>query len=248
VTSKLNELQFATVYAPRARRAAETRKCQLDLFARPKNAGPHHRRSPRTRPRKWINLNHLSNLIKSCSHCDLGNARKIALRITAFANNQDNRGKYVVKHRNIQPPPHQPHRTAPATQSRRMSLCKATLRAASKSATARPLTSTRALSTVGPIANLSPSPLAPRHFLSIADLTPKELSTLVRQASRAKHAIKSGNIPSSLQGTLAGKTVALMFSKRSTRTRVSTEAAVVYMGGHPMFLGRDDIQLGVRPP
>jgi ornithine carbamoyltransferase len=38
----------------------------------------------------------------------------------------------------------------------------------------------------------------------------------------------------------------MMFNKRSTRTRVSTEAAAVQMGGHPMFLGKDDIQLGVN--
>jgi ornithine carbamoyltransferase len=38
----------------------------------------------------------------------------------------------------------------------------------------------------------------------------------------------------------------MMFSKRSTRTRVSTEAAVTMLGGNPMFLGKDDIQLGVR--
>lgn len=38
----------------------------------------------------------------------------------------------------------------------------------------------------------------------------------------------------------------MTFSKRSTRTRVSTEAAVAAMGGHPMFLGKDDIQLGVN--
>jgi ornithine carbamoyltransferase len=37
----------------------------------------------------------------------------------------------------------------------------------------------------------------------------------------------------------------MMFNKRSTRTRVSTEGAVSIMGGHPMFLGKDDIQLGV---
>lgn len=86
----------------------------------------------------------------------------------------------------------------------------------------------------------------PRHLLSIADLTPTEFAALVRNASSHKQAIKAGLIPESLQGTLAGKTVAMMFSKRSTRTRISTEGAVVKMGGHPMFLGKEDIQLGVN--
>ncbi|KAL4819100.1 mitochondrial ornithine carbamoyltransferase [Aspergillus spinulosporus] len=90
------------------------------------------------------------------------------------------------------------------------------------------------------------SPFAPRHFLSIADLTPSEFATLVRNASSHKRAIKSGSMPQNLQGSLLGKTVAMIFSKRSTRTRVSTEGAVVQMGGHPMFLGKDDIQLGVN--
>ncbi|KKK20022.1 ornithine carbamoyltransferase [Aspergillus rambellii] len=86
----------------------------------------------------------------------------------------------------------------------------------------------------------------PRHFLSIADLTPTEFATLVRNASLHKRSIKSGSIPQNLLGSLTGKTVAMIFSKRSTRTRVSTEGAVVQMGGHPMFLGKDDIQLGVN--
>lgn len=90
------------------------------------------------------------------------------------------------------------------------------------------------------------SPFAPRHLLSIADLTSAEFSCLIQNASSHKTAIKSGSIPTSLQGALIGKTVALLFSKRSTRTRISTEGAVVTMGGHPMFLGRDDIQLGVN--
>ncbi|KAJ5403333.1 Ornithine carbamoyltransferase [Penicillium cosmopolitanum] len=90
------------------------------------------------------------------------------------------------------------------------------------------------------------SPFAPRHLLSIADLTPAEFATLVRNASSHKRAIKSGAIPQSLIGALSGKTVAMMFNKRSTRTRVSTEAATVQMGGHPMFLGKEDIQLGVN--
>ncbi|KAK2749595.1 ornithine carbamoyltransferase [Myotisia sp. PD_48] len=92
----------------------------------------------------------------------------------------------------------------------------------------------------------STAPNAPRHLISIADLTPSEFATLVRNASLHKQALKSGSIPESLLGSMAGKTVAMMFNKRSTRTRVSTEAAVTTMGGHPMFLGKDDIQLGVN--
>lgn len=90
------------------------------------------------------------------------------------------------------------------------------------------------------------SPFAPRHFLSIADLTTTELTALVRNASSHKQAIKSGSIPKNLLGALSGKTIAMSFSKRSTRTRVSTEGAVATMGGHPMFLGKEDIQLGVN--
>ncbi|KFY09544.1 hypothetical protein V491_08109 [Pseudogymnoascus sp. VKM F-3775] len=95
-------------------------------------------------------------------------------------------------------------------------------------------------------ADPSVSPFAPRHFLSIADLTPAELVTLVRSAKSHKNDIKKGLVPKKVQESLNGKTVAMMFNKRSTRTRVSTEAAVVTMGGHPMFLGKDDIQLGVN--
>lgn len=92
----------------------------------------------------------------------------------------------------------------------------------------------------------STSPFAPRHLLSIADLTAPELNTLVANAFAHKQAWKSGSPPQRLSKALSNQTVALMFTKRSTRTRVSTEGAVVAMGGHPMFLGSGDIQLGVR--
>jgi len=88
---------------------------------------------------------------------------------------------------------------------------------------------------------------APRHLTSIADLSPAEFTKLVLNASSYKSAVKSGQTPKTLSNSLAGQTVAMMFNKRSTRTRVSTEAAVTLMGGHPMFLGKDDIQLGVSP-
>jgi ornithine carbamoyltransferase len=107
---------------------------------------------------------------------------------------------------------------------------------------------TRRYSLASSPANPPVSPFAPRHLLSIADLTPAELTTLVRNAHRHKTEIKSGTgeIPHGLRGGLAGKTVAMTFSKRSTRTRVSTEGAIAALGGNPMFLGKDDIQLGVN--
>ncbi|KAF4626790.1 hypothetical protein G7Y89_g11366 [Cudoniella acicularis] len=86
----------------------------------------------------------------------------------------------------------------------------------------------------------------PRHFLSTADLTPAELTKLVLNASSHKTAIKAGTTPPNLKNALQGKVIAMPFSKRSTRTRVSTEAAVTHMGGHPMFLSSADIQLGVN--
>ena len=93
------------------------------------------------------------------------------------------------------------------------------------------------------------SPFAPRHFLSIADLTPSELQTLLRTARAHKTHVKSSqgsSLPSSLSTSLLNQTIAMPFSKRSTRTRVSTEAAIAAMGGHPLFLGSSDIQLGVN--
>lgn len=90
------------------------------------------------------------------------------------------------------------------------------------------------------------SPFAPRHLLSISDLSPAEFITLIRNAASHKTSVKSGTPLPQLQSSLVGKTVALSFSKRSTRTRVSTEAAIASMGGHSMFLGKDDIQLGVN--
>ncbi|KAK8094433.1 hypothetical protein PG997_001118 [Apiospora hydei] len=91
----------------------------------------------------------------------------------------------------------------------------------------------------------TPSPRT-RHLMTIGDLSKEEFTQLVRNAASHKKAVKSGNAPQVLSSGLLGKTVAMMFSKRSTRTRVSTEAAVAIMGGHPMFLGKDDIQLGVN--
>lgn len=116
--------------------------------------------------------------------------------------------------------------------------------------TARPLSArSYSLSTYIPSSGTQTSPFAPRHLLSIADLTPAELTTLVRNADAHKQSIKAtGEVPLSLRQSLAGRTVAMTFSKRSTRTRVSTEGAISALGASPMFLGKDDIQLGVCSP
>lgn len=81
--------------------------------------------------------------------------------------------------------------------------------------------------------------------MTIGDLAPAEFVALVRRAAEIKKAVKTNNVSPKFASSLAGKTVAMMFNKLSTRTRVSTESAIALMGGHPMFLGKNDIQLGV---
>ncbi|CDK24587.1 unnamed protein product [Kuraishia capsulata CBS 1993] len=92
-----------------------------------------------------------------------------------------------------------------------------------------------------------PASSSPRHLVSMLELSNTELKSLVDRALHFKTQIKSGEkAPKEVSEALLGKLVALIFSKRSTRTRISTEGAAVYFGGHPMFLGKDDIQLGVN--
>ncbi|KAF2153020.1 ornithine carbamoyltransferase [Myriangium duriaei CBS 260.36] len=116
-----------------------------------------------------------------------------------------------------------------------------TLRAASKACRRTYSTSPATFTTP------ATSPFAPRHLMSLSDLSTTELTALIRSAAAHKAAIKSTNAtPLPLGTSLSGQTIAIMMSKRSTRTRVSTEAAIARLGGHPMFLGSGDIQLGVN--
>jgi len=83
------------------------------------------------------------------------------------------------------------------------------------------------------------------HLITLADLSPAEIEDLVHRAMMFKHFEKDMSHSLVLE-RLHARTIALIFSKRSTRTRVSSESAIRLLGGHPMFLGRDDIQLGVN--
>jgi len=76
----------------------------------------------------------------------------------------------------------------------------------------------------------------PRHFLTGTELSPEELLALVERALALKAAPNSSAI-------LAGRSVALIFEKPSTRTRVSFEAGIAELGGYPMVLRTDDLQL-----
>ncbi|SMN21726.1 similar to Saccharomyces cerevisiae YJL088W ARG3 Ornithine carbamoyltransferase (carbamoylphosphate:L-ornithine carbamoyltransferase) [Maudiozyma saulgeensis] len=87
-----------------------------------------------------------------------------------------------------------------------------------------------------------------RHLTSIKDLTDEEFKILVDRAQHYKTIFKNGASDDFQKNhlKLLGRTVALIFTKRSTRTRISTEGAATFFGAQPMFLGKEDIQLGVN--
>lgn len=78
------------------------------------------------------------------------------------------------------------------------------------------------------------------HFLSISDISPGELDSLLDDALEFKQRRRKGATDRKLEG----KSVALLFEKPSTRTRVSFEVAVSELGGHAICLNSKDMQLG----
>jgi len=80
-----------------------------------------------------------------------------------------------------------------------------------------------------------------RDLLSIRDLERGDMERLLSLAARLKG--EKGRAASRL---LAGKTMALVFEKPSLRTRVSFEVGMMELGGRTLFLGPDEVQLGVR--
>jgi ornithine carbamoyltransferase len=79
-------------------------------------------------------------------------------------------------------------------------------------------------------------------FLEVDDLTPADLSAVLDAAEKWKAD------PTGIPQLLAGRGVAMLFEKPSSRTRASTEMAVVGLGGHPIYIRPEEVGLGVREP
>jgi len=79
-----------------------------------------------------------------------------------------------------------------------------------------------------------------KDFLSVTDLAPDEIWQVIQKAE----SMKNGQSPRPLEG----KVIALLFEKPSLRTRVSFEVGIRQLGGECVYLGGDDVGLGVREP
>ena len=85
---------------------------------------------------------------------------------------------------------------------------------------------------------------APRHFLTLMDLSADEIRLLIDRAIALKAQWRAGNP----QRSMEGKVLAMIFTKASTRTRVSFEAGMAQLGGSALFLSGQDTQLGRGEP
>ncbi len=79
-----------------------------------------------------------------------------------------------------------------------------------------------------------------KHFISIHDITTDEFHQLLDLGLKLKKEQKAG-IPHPI---LQGKSLGMIFTKSSTRTRISFEVGMFQLGGHPLYLNANDMQLG----
>jgi ornithine carbamoyltransferase len=86
--------------------------------------------------------------------------------------------------------------------------------------------------------------MASRHFLTLLDLSPDELTGLIHRAIEMKTLMRDGDQERPYQGKVMG----MVFEKSSTRTRISFEAGMAQLGGHAIFLSPRDTQLGRGEP
>tara|TARA_B100001093_G_scaffold513830_2_gene586558 strand:- start:422 stop:1330 length:909 start_codon:yes stop_codon:yes gene_type:complete len=80
-----------------------------------------------------------------------------------------------------------------------------------------------------------------RHFLDIRDFSTAQLTSLLDDASAMKAALKTG---AEAPQPLSNKTIAMIFEKPSTRTRLSFEVGISQLGGTPVMLSAADMQIG----
>src|SRR5215470_128399 len=85
---------------------------------------------------------------------------------------------------------------------------------------------------------------ATRHFLELKDFSRAEFDYVMART----RVLKSRQRSAALYQPLKGKTLAMIFEKNSTRTRVSFEAGMAQLGGHALFLSSRDTQLGRGEP
>lgn len=83
-----------------------------------------------------------------------------------------------------------------------------------------------------------------KHFLKLLDYSGKEIIEMLNLADQLKYEQKHG-IP---HRHLEGKTLGMIFQKASTRTRVSFEVGMQQLGGYPLFLSANDLQIGRGEP
>ncbi len=83
-----------------------------------------------------------------------------------------------------------------------------------------------------------------RHFLTLNDFTKDEIYEIIELSKKIKEEVKSGKIIHRMKD----KSLAMIFEKSSTRTRVSFEVGMTQLGGHALFLSSKDTQLGRGEP
>ncbi len=83
-----------------------------------------------------------------------------------------------------------------------------------------------------------------KHLLKMLDLSKEEIIEILDLADQLKYQTKH-NIPHQV---LKGKTLGMIFQKASTRTRVSFETGMYQLGGYPLFLSANDLQIGRGEP
>ncbi len=83
-----------------------------------------------------------------------------------------------------------------------------------------------------------------KHLLKMMDLSTEEITEILNLADQLKYELKHG-IP---HDRLKGKTLGMIFEKASTRTRVSFETGMYQLGGYPLFLSANEMQIGRGEP